>query len=392
MVSFFMIGFRGERLAPHLTCFSIRTFIATREVFICSRSVFEFPVSLRRKAFLLMFQPICEQWEVQVVAHQCAVAIINTMTPGEASHMLFFAIGPQKRTLKAHRTQPLLIDLLRYRLITVRSLNSNIRSEGGCCKPSKVHSRLAHEAASLETFPVDLDNLGRPKSSAWKVGNSILSLRLGSKDSLYRGWVEIVIRSPCSRTRRLVKWKDLGVTEYPVSLLPFEEELSDQANVEDGPLFKIKSVQQTDKMVQSHFLESDESLNVFAQAKLSISRFDSLIDVPNSISSRNSADGASLQQHCGKIDADVKPDRSKTSVSLFDFVAPLFKSVFEKIRNNVEKTITTKSSLGGLMTQLHSNGNLITWSRSEPESLHEKKEVSTRGCKMPLVEMMFTLA
>lgn len=329
-------------------------------------------MSLRRKAFLLLFQPICEQWEVQVVAHQCAVAIINTMTPGEASLMLFFAIGPQKRTLKAHRTQPLLIDLLRYRLITVRSLNSNIRSEEGCCKPSKVHSRLAHEAASLETFPVDLDNLGRPKSSAWKVGNSILSLRLGSKDSLYRGWVEIVIRSPCSRTRRLVKWKDLGVTELPVSLLPFEEEPSEQAEMEDGLLFKITSVQQTDKMTQSQFLESDESLNVLARAKLSIARFDSLIDVPNSISSRNAADGASLQEHSGKIDANVKPDKSKTSV----YLTPLphySKSVFGEMRNDVDKTITANSSLGSLMTRSRSDGNLVIRPRSEPGLSHEQK-------------------
>ena len=207
---FFIIGFRGERLAPHLTCCSIRTFIATREVFICSRRVFEFPVSLRRKAFLLMFQPICEQWEVQVVAHQCAVAIINTMTSGEASHMLFFAICPQKQTLKAHRTQPLLIDLLCYRLTTACLLKPNIRSEGGCYKAAKVHSRLANKAASLETFFVDVDPLSCPKSSAWKVGNSILSLRFGSKDSLYRGWVKIVIRSPCSRTRRLVKEAQYG--------------------------------------------------------------------------------------------------------------------------------------------------------------------------------------
>lgn len=328
-----------------------------REVFICSGSVFEFPVSLRRKAFLMLFQPICEKWEVQVVAFQCAVAIINTMTPSELSLMLFFAIGPQKRTLQAQRTQPLLIDRLRYRLISARLLKSNVRSEGGCYKPSKVHSRLAHEAASLETFPVDLDNIGRPKSSAWKVGNSILSLRLGSKDSLYRGWVEIVIRSPCSRLRRLVKWKDEGTTEHPEGFLPFEEQLSEQAK--DIPILKNTSVQHT-------FLESDEGLNVLARAKLSISHFDNLIDAPTNISSRNLADGALL------LDGETEPDKSKALLCL----TPLphnSTSVFGKVRNNVQKVITTKSSLGNSITRSRSDGNLIIRSRSEPESFHEKK-------------------
>jgi hypothetical protein len=310
-----------------------------REVFI-SGTVFEFPESLRRKAFLTLFQPICEQWEVHVVAFQCAVAIINTMTPDEASLMFFFAISPRKRTLQAQRTQPLLIDLLRYRLISLRLLRSNVRSKDGCCRPSKVHSRLAHEAASLESFPVDLDDVGRPRGCAWKVGNSILSLRLGAKDSFFRGWVEIVLRSPCSRIRRLVKWKDEGITEHPVSFLPFDDKLSGQAKENNGPTSNMPGIKE---ITQSQYLKSDASLHILARAKLSISRFDSLTDVSTSTSS---------QQYSGKIDSDTKLDKSKASLNL-----------------NVVKTIGTNS-----MTRSRSDGNLMTRFSSVTECLHEEKD------------------
>lgn len=349
-----LIQSRRKPIAPKLTeCpyLSIWTSTAMREVFISSGSVIEFPESLRRKAFLTLFQPICEQWEVHVVAFQCAVAIINTMTPNEASLMFFFAIGPQKRTLQAHRTQPLLIDLLRYRLISSRLLRSNVRVEEGCYRPLKVHGRLAHEAASLESFPIDLDDVGRPRSCAWKVGNSILSLRFGSKDSFFRGWVEIVLRSPCSRIRRLVKWKDEGITEHPVSFLPFDDQLSGQAKENNSPASNITPVR-IKEMAQSQYLESDASLHILARAKLSISRFDSLTDVSTS---------TTLQQHIGKINSDTKLDKSKVSLNL----TPLLGGT----RNNVVKKLRTNT-----MMRSRSDGNLMTRFRSKTECLHEEND------------------
>ena len=112
----------------------------------------------------------------------------------------------------------------------MRLLDSCSNSEICSFKPSRVHNKLAREALSIDSFPDD------GVASAWKCGNTntILALRMGSKDSLYRGWIEITIRSPSSRLRRLVRVKEENVCQDPDSLLPFWELLHAESFKQDS--------------------------------------------------------------------------------------------------------------------------------------------------------------
>ncbi|KAL7543186.1 hypothetical protein ACHAXR_012599 [Thalassiosira sp. AJA248-18] len=328
---------------------------AMREAATCADSVFAFPRSLCRRVFLTLFQPTREQWELQVVAFQCAVALINSMTANDANLMMFFAIGPKKNMALPNqkRIQPLLIDLLRYRLMSARLLDMSSSSKENYYKPSRVHNRLAHEALSLETFPVDLDDLGSPKISAWKCGNTILTLRLGSKDSLYRGWVEVVIRSPCSRIRRLIKWKKEFITEHPGSFLPFWEQLHPRRKKEAKT--DVISVPES-APVQNTFVRSES--DILANAKMIIARFDSLVD------------GSSLQQHNGKEDMTAKPER--TVSESFHRKKPhrrKSKSFFGEKKDG-EKASVVCSSLKRTL----SDGDLMAMAPfTQPEILYERK-------------------
>jgi len=336
---------------------------AMREAVICAGSVFDFPWSLRRRAFLMLFQPTREQWEIQVVAHQCAVAIISVLTANEASQMMFFAIGPEKNAHLPNkkRIQPELIDLLRRRLMSARLLKPSTGSEESY-KPSRVHNRLAREALSLEKFPVDLNDLGSPNVSAWKCGNAILTLRLGSKTSLYRGWVEVVIRSPCSRIVRLVKWKKEFITEHPGSFLPFWEQLRPRPNKEAKKEDIITErhstpVQNIDKAEPAQFVRSEDSLNILARAKTVIARFDSLVDV------------ASLQQHSSKMDTAVKSEKSVIEKSPRQKShRRKSKSYFGEKKNDGKKGGVPSSSFKRTL----SDSNLMP-SSTQPETLYERK-------------------
>jgi hypothetical protein len=69
------------------------------------------------------------------------------------------------------------------------------------------HESLASELESMELFEVEDSGKasGRTKV-AWLCGECVLlTFRLGSSTSRYRGWVEIVVRSPVSRKRVMVR-------------------------------------------------------------------------------------------------------------------------------------------------------------------------------------------
>ena len=136
--------------------------------------------------------------------------------------MLFFALEPERKltTLpNSKQIQPLIIDLLRRKLM----VNTQCHRQNP--KPSRVHSKFARDALATELFPVDLDGQGNPQTASWKVGDSILSMRKAAMDSNCQGWIEVTVRSPNSRLRRLLKWRKEAISESPESLLPFWEQL-----------------------------------------------------------------------------------------------------------------------------------------------------------------------
>jgi len=89
---------------------------------------------------------------------------------------------------------------------------------------------------------------------------------MGSKDSLYRGWIEITIRSPSSRLRRLVRVKEENVCQDPDSLLPFWELLHEESVPQDSPPIIVAPT--TPRIVQDD--------HVVLKARELIERFDKL--------------------------------------------------------------------------------------------------------------------
>jgi hypothetical protein len=69
------------------------------------------------------------------------------------------------------------------------------------------HESLASELESMELFEVeDSGKVSGRTKVAWLCGECVLlTFRLGSSTSRYRGWVEIVVRSPVSRKRVMVR-------------------------------------------------------------------------------------------------------------------------------------------------------------------------------------------
>ena len=242
---------------------------------------------------MLLFQPSHEHFEVKVVAFRAAIAIINTLSPSDGNLLLRLADCPDMNAAvpKERRIQPLLFDLLRFRLVGARLQTA--KNVNHCCRSFCIHKRLAREALSLEMFPVDLDNLGRPKVSAWKLGNIILTLRLGSEQ--YFGWVELVVRTPCSRIRRLVRWKKELIIQQPGSTLPFWELLHPRQRSVNGE-FRV-----TVQNVRSN-LESEATAENLGWAASVIASFDRLVDFsPADIPSRHEVDGI-------KAHATIMPD------------------------------------------------------------------------------------
>jgi len=251
---------------------------AMREVFLCEGSLLRASKSLRRRAYLSCFKLQSNLWSVQAVAFQCAVAIIATMSASEISLMMFVSVAPNHNTTRTNRERiaPLLFDILRTRLLGLRLLQSCSNSETCSFKPLRVHNKLAREALSLESFPIG-DVNGCPNVSAWKCGNTILSLKMGSKDSLYRGWVEITMRSPSSRLRRLVRVRKENVCQDPDSLLPFWELLHEEsADRVDPPTPRI--TEENEAVLQAMEMPRSQQDRITAL----LSRFDKVFDARSS--------------------------------------------------------------------------------------------------------------
>ena len=222
-----------------------------------------------------------------MVALQCVIAIINSMSIEEVAFTMSCIIPPKEENVKTlpnqQRIQPLIMDLLRKRLISDRLLKlSNASSDIDCYKTSRVHERLARAYIATESFPVDKDNLGNPQAAAWKAGQAILTLRLGSKDSVYRGYVEVVLCTPCARIKRLVKWRKECIIDNPTSFLPFYSQIKaepkyDDTEMEENTTHHSEEDEGKDMSNSAQITESEESISIMEKAREIIERFDSLV-------------------------------------------------------------------------------------------------------------------
>ena len=260
-----------------------------REVVICLGS--SLPKSIRRRVFLACYNNRHVLWHVQVAVFQCAIAVIDqcVMTPKEVELMLFITSGSIENSPRGgKRFQVLLLDLLRRRLICERLKKMSTGSEINFCKTARVHNKLAREVLSLEKFPVDLEDFDCSKSSAWQCGSTVLTLRIGSKRSLYRGWVEITVRSPSFRFRRLVRWKTENFTENAEILLPFWEQLHtslENSAAKQPVSHPAKSFEESLDLIESqhdlidrHDPSQRNDTKSLSNARSIIDRFDQLFD------------------------------------------------------------------------------------------------------------------
>jgi len=270
----------------HNLTFPVSIFSAMREAALCFKTFVDCPVSLRRRAFLILYTPTRGQWEIQVVALQCVIAIINSMSTEEVAFTMSCIIPPKEENVKTlpnqQRIQPLIMDLLRKRLISDRLLKLSNSSDIDCYKSSRVHERLARAYIATESFPVDKDSLGNPQAAAWKAGQAILTLRLGSKDSVYRGYVEVVLCTPCARIKRLVKWRKECIIDNPTSFLPFYSQIKaepkyDDTEMEENITHRSEENEGMDESNSAQIGESEESISIMDKAREIIERFDSLV-------------------------------------------------------------------------------------------------------------------
>ncbi len=80
------------------------------------------------------------------------------------------------------------------------------------------HETLAKETVDIDNFPVEKDSRA---IAAWLCGDSLVMCRLGDSKSRHRGWIEVTVRSPTYRLRRLVRLplcNSIAHPEFPSSL------------------------------------------------------------------------------------------------------------------------------------------------------------------------------
>eukprot|EP00804_Cyclotella_cryptica_P007102 CCRYP_014537-RE/>CCRYP_014537-RE protein AED:0.03 eAED:0.03 QI:291/1/1/1/0.9/0.81/11/143/2162 len=259
----------------------------TRASILCADS-FLIPKALRRRIFLACLN-MKEQlpWHLHVITFFMLSEIIDLMSSREAGLLLFLALSPgvgkmyadetvikkDVNQLTPKRTKPLLIDILRCKIANKRLSDAKNQSGISNREPFKVHSQLARKMIAIENFPVELESV---HMSAWKCGNTLLTLKMGSRSSLYRGWVEVVLRSPTSTARRLVRVDKQVFSQDPDCLLKFWELLHPRVKhkIEDQKHVTTLHYEQEDSPEVANEVGKSKT---FSDALTLIERFDQLL-------------------------------------------------------------------------------------------------------------------
>ena len=166
-----------------------------------------------RRQILLVCLRLKKQisWYLQVILFFTAAEVIDTMSIEDDPDLLLAV----KFDRNSSRIQPLLLDTLRCKILYKR-LYYNKSSKGMIANriPMNVHIQLARKTLAIDAYPFQADSV-----STWKCGGSLLTIRVGSRSSLYCGWVEIVLRSTACTLRRLVRVdKEISATDPENSL------------------------------------------------------------------------------------------------------------------------------------------------------------------------------
>jgi hypothetical protein len=124
--------------------------------------------------------------------------------------------------------ESLIVDLLVRRYLASkhvdRSNSSSSNEQSNNSKERQLtaeftsHESLAKETIDIDNFPVEKDDRA---TAAWLCGDTLLMCRLGDSKSRHRGWIEVTVRSPTCRLRRLVRLplcNSIAHPDFPSSL------------------------------------------------------------------------------------------------------------------------------------------------------------------------------
>ena len=148
------------------------------------------------------------------MAIRCLTSLVDRLYQDNAE-MLFSRCGDpedpiaEKPTASTGLTQEF-INGLEYEILNHRIVSSSETRGFGVCEPEPEpdgHQKLAMEVERIENFETEKDvQSGLPVKASWLCGRSVLlTFRVGSSSSRYRGWVELVLRSPTFRKRTMVR-------------------------------------------------------------------------------------------------------------------------------------------------------------------------------------------
>lgn len=161
-------------------------------------------------------------------------------------------------------------DVIAQKLLSVQRVHSDTSSTStlGGSSLLTYHELLAKETDDISRFIVETANsdLEAP-SAAWLCGQStLLTCRVGSQRSRYRGWLEVMIRSPTSRIRRLVRLPSANSLDSPE--LPSSLWCDPSTQLPPG-----KSIQTIVADMQNRFIDDSSEIK---KASLLIEKFDAL--------------------------------------------------------------------------------------------------------------------
>jgi hypothetical protein len=128
----------------------------------------------------------------------------------------------------------LLSELSNKRLLALREIEGSADPDRSLLRTNvSYHEELALELENMERFQVEeKDGIKGPLKGVWLCGDSLLvTCSIGSSKSRYRGWVELVARSPTFRKRemvRLISQFSVGNPDIPSMLWSSDTESNDE--------------------------------------------------------------------------------------------------------------------------------------------------------------------
>lgn len=192
-------------------------------------------------------------WFDRVVALHCVAMVVGRMAVDDVVDTLSTLSykkdsSSSPASLKEHdccRLSTLTLDfLVRRHQHLVECDSASFAIESGMDQPLS-HEYFAKETEDIEQFIVESkEKCSAGPNVAWMCGDSILTCRLGASSSRYRGWMEVIVRSPSTRQRRMIRLSGKISVENP--------ELTSSMWTTDGdkefPRLRAERIGQSDAM------------------------------------------------------------------------------------------------------------------------------------------------